>query len=153
MSDYIYLLNTTSFEWSMVNITNSDQGAGPRFGHSGKRRGDSISDGFLHCFYIFTAVLYKNHSLFIIFGVDTFGLARNDFFLLDIGNWQWVPGFKTSDIYQAGVVPSSSSKSIESKPSATGSTIQQGSATNDGLKQVGHIYSIFIPLLVCLCII
>jgi hypothetical protein len=104
---------------------------------------------YYNCLIFFIVVLYKNHSLFIIFGVDTFGLARNDFFLLDIGNWQWVTGFKTSDVYQATVVPSSSSKSVESKPSATGSTIQQGSATSGGSKQVGHIYSIVIPFLAC----
>lgn len=128
----------------MVNITNSDQGAGPRFGHSGKRaKRDTLGNNLK----FFIAVLYKNHSLFIIFGVDTFGLARNDFFLLDVGNWQWVTGFKTNDVYQATVVPSSSSKSVEPKPAATGSTVQQGSATSDGSKRVGHIYSIVIPLL------
>jgi hypothetical protein len=33
VTDYSYLLNTTSFEWIPVNILNA--GAGPRFGHSG----------------------------------------------------------------------------------------------------------------------
>lgn len=36
VTDYCYLLNTTSFVWTPVNIANADSGAGSRFGHSGK---------------------------------------------------------------------------------------------------------------------
>lgn len=35
VADFSYLLNTTSFEWTAVNILST--GAGPRFGHSGKK--------------------------------------------------------------------------------------------------------------------
>lgn len=33
VGDYSYVLNTTSYEWTAINTINN--GAGPRFGHSG----------------------------------------------------------------------------------------------------------------------
>lgn len=33
VGDYSYVLNTTSYEWTAINTVND--GAGPRFGHSG----------------------------------------------------------------------------------------------------------------------
>ncbi|KAI9255862.1 hypothetical protein EDC94DRAFT_617002 [Helicostylum pulchrum] len=94
VADYSYLLNTTSFQWTAVNILNT--GAGPRFGHS--------------------AVLYKN-SLFIVFGADSFGSLRNDFFVIDIINWQWVTGFRTDGVYPTTSIESSNSASSSSSSS------------------------------------
>lgn len=57
---------------------------------------------------LYTAVLYKN-SLFIVFGADTLGTLRNDFFIIDIKHWQWVSNFKTNGDYPtASISPSSS---------------------------------------------
>jgi hypothetical protein len=113
VSDYIYLLNTTSLTWSTVNLANPDQGANARFGHS--------------------AVLYKQHTLFIIFGVDILGLARNDFFLLDLEHWQWVTEFKTSDAYTASMTTTTTSSSSPSSntglSSEASTTSQQSSGT------------------------
>ncbi|KAI8091628.1 hypothetical protein BDF21DRAFT_409805 [Thamnidium elegans] len=101
VADYSYLLNTTSFQWTAVNILNA--GAGPRFGHS--------------------AVLYKN-SLFIVFGADSFGNLRNDFFVIDITNWQWVTSFKTDGVYPTASVESSNSASSSSSSSFITNTNQ-----------------------------
>ncbi|KAG2205547.1 hypothetical protein INT47_005922 [Mucor saturninus] len=95
VTDYSYLLNTTSFEWTAVDILN--EGAGPRFGHS--------------------AVLYKGKSLFIVFGADNLGNLRNDFFILDIANWQWVQTFKTDGVYPS--VSSQSNSAINTGPKST----------------------------------
>ncbi|KAG1454177.1 hypothetical protein G6F55_007747 [Rhizopus delemar] len=113
VSDYIYLLNTTSLTWSTISLANPDQGANARFGHS--------------------AVLYKQHTLFIIFGVDILGLARNDFFLLDLEHWQWVTEFKTSDAYTASMTTTTTSSSSPSSntglSSEASATSQQSSGT------------------------
>lgn len=37
VADYSYLLNTTSFIWTPINIANTNLGAGSRFGHSGRQ--------------------------------------------------------------------------------------------------------------------
>ncbi|KAI9346685.1 hypothetical protein BD770DRAFT_396186 [Pilaira anomala] len=104
VADFSYLLNTTSFEWTAVNILST--GAGPRFGHSGKNIYIIVND--MYSLTMYTAVLYKN-SLFIVFGADTFGTLRNDFSIIDIKHWQWVSNFKTNGDYPtASISPSSS---------------------------------------------
>ncbi|CEP14402.1 hypothetical protein [Parasitella parasitica] len=79
VADYTYLLNTTSFIWTPINIANANLGTKSRFGHS--------------------AVLHNNISLFIIFGADDLGNLRNDFSVIDIAHWQWVSEFKANGDY------------------------------------------------------
>ncbi|CAO3703379.1 unnamed protein product [Rhizopus stolonifer] len=126
VSDYVYLLNTTSLTWSTPSLGNSNQGAGPRFGHS--------------------AVLYKEHTLFLIFGVDTLDLARNDFFMLDIGNYQWLTDFKTSDSYPGQTT------TVNSQPSSTATSSENGSteqSSADALKMSSCllVFMLFLLLL------
>lgn len=61
-------------------------------------------------------MLYKN-SLFIVFGADSFGSLRNDFFVIDIINWQWVTGFRTDGVYPTTSIESSNSASSSSSSS------------------------------------
>ncbi|KAI9277608.1 hypothetical protein BY458DRAFT_504591 [Sporodiniella umbellata] len=77
LTDYVYLLNTTSLTWSVPNLGLSELGAGPRFGHS--------------------AVLYQHATLFFLFGVDSLGLARNDYFVLDLAHLRWLETFKVDE--------------------------------------------------------
>ena len=116
VADYSYLLNTTSFIWTPITITNSNLGAGSRFGHS--------------------AVLHNSKSLFIIFGADDLGVLRNDFFVIDIVHWQWVSDFKSNGNYvnTASATPSSSANPNASSNivnSNSNSEQSSSSQTND----------------------
>ncbi|GAN03191.1 hypothetical protein MAM1_0035c02642 [Mucor ambiguus] len=104
VADYSYLLNTTSFIWTPVNIANTNIGAGSRFGHS--------------------AVLYNDRSLFIIFGADDLGMLRNDFAVIDIVHWQWVSDFKSNGNYANTATATSSSSA---NPTASTSIVNTNS--------------------------
>lgn len=100
-------------------------------------------------------MLYKDKSLFIVFGADELGSLRNDFFVLDITNWQWVTNFKADGNYPAiSTQPSSStsnnsaaSSSIvnsNSKSSASTTTTDQAFISTNYMKTVYLIISIMI---------
>lgn len=110
VGDYSYVLNTTSYEWTAINTVND--GAGPRFGHS--------------------AALYNGRSLFIVFGADNLGNLRNDFFVLDIVNWQWVADYKVNGAYPTPSMDPTNS-AVPSNPIITptnGNDNSKSSATN-----------------------
>ncbi|KAI8331073.1 hypothetical protein EDC96DRAFT_527656 [Choanephora cucurbitarum] len=110
VSDYMYTLNTTSYVYTPIHATNSNQAkAGPRFGHS--------------------AVLYDKRSLFIIFGADELGSLRNDFAVLDVKNWNWVETFKADGNYPT---PSSQNppSTISNKPANTATFASSGSSSS-----------------------
>ncbi|KAG0165153.1 hypothetical protein DFQ30_008909 [Apophysomyces sp. BC1015] len=79
VDDYCYTLNTTSFVWTQITNFGPYTGAGARFGHS--------------------AVLYGNHSMFILFGVDQHQKANNDFHVMDLTRFQWTNVFRADGQY------------------------------------------------------
>ncbi|KAL0097447.1 hypothetical protein J3Q64DRAFT_1828696 [Phycomyces blakesleeanus] len=109
--DYAYLFDTLSNSWSVANIS-SENGAGPRFGHS--------------------AVLHPNGDLFIIFGVDRSNTNKNDYHILDTSNIQsftWKTAFTPNSFLES---PSTNS----TKSTGSGSSTTTGSksgTTKDGI--------------------
>jgi hypothetical protein len=99
----------------------------------------------------FVAVLYEK-SLFIVFGADDLGNLRNDFFVLDITNWQWVSDFKVDGNYPAPLPsastnnnPASSSVvNSNSKSSASTTTTDQAFISINYMKPIYLIISIMI---------
>lgn len=74
-------------------------------------------------------MLYKN-SLFIVFGADSIGSLRNDFFVIDIINWQWVTGFRTDGVYPSTSVQPSNSASSSSSSSTSITNNNQSDQTS-----------------------
>jgi hypothetical protein len=85
------------------------------------------------------AVLYKEKSLFIVFGADGLGTLRNDFFVLDIKHWQWVSDFKANGVY-----PSAPSNSINTVTAS--STPTSTSTTNSNSQNQSSLANTTIPL-------
>ncbi|KAG0169717.1 hypothetical protein DFQ28_009588 [Apophysomyces sp. BC1034] len=77
LKDFCYQLDTVQFLWTQVPLP-LNIGAGPRYGHS--------------------AVLYKNATMFILFGIDSTGVVTNDFHLFDIERMGWTDTFTTREI-------------------------------------------------------
>ena len=76
------------------------------------------------------------NNLFIIFGIDNTGATRNDFHVLNVGNWTWVENF-------VGVVP----KPPETKPSASPDPTSNSDASKDGGASGGSIAGAVIGVL------
>ncbi len=76
--------------------------------------------------------MYNGRSLFIVFGADNLGNLRNDFFVLDIINWQWVSDYKVDGSYPApSVNPSNSVTSRNpTMPTATKNANGESSSAN-----------------------
>ncbi|KAI8638425.1 hypothetical protein BD408DRAFT_24040 [Parasitella parasitica] len=73
VSDYLYLFDSKTLEYTRVDDYEQNQGAGPRFGHS--------------------AVLCNN-TLFVLFGVNAKGLITNDIYFLSLsGSATWLNSF------------------------------------------------------------
>ncbi|KAI8150271.1 hypothetical protein BJV82DRAFT_586556 [Fennellomyces sp. T-0311] len=78
LSDFCYVLETSTLQWQQVGFNDASGGAGPRYGHS--------------------MIMAGADNLFVIFGIDSTGATRNDFHVLNVSNWTWVDNF-------VGVVP------------------------------------------------
>ncbi|KAI9015697.1 hypothetical protein CLU79DRAFT_765406 [Phycomyces nitens] len=94
--DYAYLFDTMTNSWSLANISDKN-GAGPRYGHS--------------------AVLHPNGDLFIIFGVDSNRISRNDYYILDtsdIHDLKWKTTFTPSSLID--LTPTNSTITPEHAP-------------------------------------
>lgn len=82
---------------------------------------------------VIIAVLYNNRSLFIVFGADNLGTLRNDFFVLDIVNWQWVSDYKVKGDYPSPSVNPSGNSMITNNPTTSPAPINtnnESSAAN-----------------------
>ncbi|KAI8144290.1 hypothetical protein BJV82DRAFT_81383 [Fennellomyces sp. T-0311] len=66
VDDYVYKYNTQTNQWTQITL--SQNGAGPRWGHS--------------------AVL-RDRSLFILFGANAQGASTSDFYMLDVDHLDW----------------------------------------------------------------
>ncbi|KAI8969103.1 hypothetical protein BDF20DRAFT_145003 [Mycotypha africana] len=72
--DYLYIFDTQTLEYTKINENQPELGAGPRFGHS--------------------AVLCRNNTLIVLFGVNEMGLVTNDvYFLVLSASATWVKSF------------------------------------------------------------
>ncbi|GAN08295.1 Ser/Thr protein kinase [Mucor ambiguus] len=73
VSDYLYLFDSKTLEYTRVDDYEQSQGAGPRFGHS---------------------AILCNNTLFVLFGVNQKGLITNDVYFLSLeGSATWLKSF------------------------------------------------------------
>jgi hypothetical protein len=102
-------------------------------------------------------VLYKGISLFIVFGADDLGNLRNDFFVIDITNWQWVTNFKANGVYTSVSSQSSSATNGNSIPTTTVSSTtldnQSSSAKTNNQTPIPFNYMKTIYLMVGVMIV
>ncbi|KAL7314378.1 hypothetical protein PS15m_005956 [Mucor circinelloides] len=76
VSDYLYLFDSKTLEYTRVDDYEQSQGAGPRFGHS---------------------AILCNNTLFVLFGVNQKGLITNDVYFLSLtGSATWLKSFSLS---------------------------------------------------------
>lgn len=75
-------------------------------------------------------MLYQQSSLFIVFGADDLGSLRNDFFVLDITNWQWINDFKANGVYPVVTSQSSLTVTGNQKPTTPVSSTNLGSQSS-----------------------
>lgn len=93
------------------------------------------------------AVLYKN-SLFIVFGADNIGSLRNDFFVIDITNWQWVTEFKMDGNYPTVVKPTETGST-----SITSTNINSDDKTSFANNQICFMYMKTVYLMIGVMIV
>jgi hypothetical protein len=83
------------------------------------------------------AVLYKENSLFIVFGADGLGNLRNDFFVLDISHWQWVTNFKANGVYpSAASSPTATNNAPASTSIVNSNSNNQNSSANTNIQAI-----------------
>ncbi|KAK4509388.1 uncharacterized protein ATC70_007739 [Mucor velutinosus] len=83
VSDYLYLFDSKTLEYTRVDDYEQSQGAGPRFGHS---------------------AILCNNTLFVLFGVNQKGLITNEVYFLSLeGSATWLKSFSLSSSSSSSV--------------------------------------------------